>query len=384
MKTVNEMVSRSSQPDPKIVARFLVVQNISYAIGSLITIVVLSGWLVPAFGSLLPKGWALMKVNTALGMLLCVTGLILIHPKRGKVSLVLGSTCGAIVMILAGSALLGHLREFSFGLETLLAAVSAAEMPGRMSIQTASFFLLIGPTLLLERTWLTLQYYVSDALIIMAIVLVLVIAAGYSFDALNLFGQSLHTRTSPQTLVCMILVVVASAILRMYSGLFSLIVGIDIGSHMARITLPWALLLPFMIIGISTFSMAVGWLSSPYAAALTASAISTLLFLVTLWLAWRINSFERDLRDLSITDQLTQVNNRRGFYILGEYVFHEGRRNKVPLTVAFFDLDDLKEVNDTLGHDAGSALLVDFAELLRTNFRHSDVIARVGATNSRS
>jgi diguanylate cyclase (GGDEF)-like protein len=378
MKAISEKVKASSQPDPKILDRLFVVQNINYAISGVIASVVLIGWLVPPFGFVLPKGWVLMKANTALGMLLCIAGLILVQPKRGKVPLVLGRICGAIVVILASSALLGHLWGIGFGLETLLAADSASEMPGRMSIQTASFFLLIGPTLLLERTGLALQLYVSDALIIMAIVLVLVIAAGYSFDALNMFGQSLDTRTSPQTLVCMILVVMASAIHRMYSGLFSLIVGIDIGSRMARITLPWALLLPFMIIGICAFSMAAGWLSPPYAAALTASAISALLFLVALWLAWRINNLERDLRDLSLTDQLTQVHNRRGFYILGEYMFREGRRNKTALTVAFFDLDDLKEVNDTLGHDAGSALLADFADLLRTNFRHSDVIARVG------
>ena len=41
-------------------------------------------------------------------------------------------------------------------------------------------------------------------------------------------------------------------------------------------------------------------------------------------------------------------------------------------------MDGLKEVNDTLGHDKGSDLLANFAELLRSNFRNCDVVARVG------
>jgi diguanylate cyclase (GGDEF)-like protein len=46
--------------------------------------------------------------------------------------------------------------------------------------------------------------------------------------------------------------------------------------------------------------------------------------------------------------------------------------------VLFFDLDGLKTVNDTLGHEIGSTLLVNFANLLKITFRQSDVIARLG------
>lgn len=54
------------------------------------------------------------------------------------------------------------------------------------------------------------------------------------------------------------------------------------------------------------------------------------------------------------------------------------RRAGLSLTVLYFDLDGLKQVNDTLGHDAGSNLLRDFASVLRTSFRRSDVTARLG------
>jgi diguanylate cyclase (GGDEF)-like protein len=53
-------------------------------------------------------------------------------------------------------------------------------------------------------------------------------------------------------------------------------------------------------------------------------------------------------------------------------------RNATSLTILFFDLDGLKRVNDTQGHEVGSKFLLDFSKLLRSTFRESDVIARVG------
>jgi diguanylate cyclase (GGDEF)-like protein len=116
----------------------------------------------------------------------------------------------------------------------------------------------------------------------------------------------------------------------------------------------------------------------PYAAALVTSTTSFMLLGLLMVLARKINRLEGDLLDMSLTDQLTSINNRRGFYLIGEQMFSEGRREDTALSVLFFDVDGLKKVNDTLGHEAGSELLSDFAGLLRANFRKSDVIARVG------
>jgi diguanylate cyclase (GGDEF)-like protein len=46
--------------------------------------------------------------------------------------------------------------------------------------------------------------------------------------------------------------------------------------------------------------------------------------------------------------------------------------------VLYTDVDDLKTVNDTYGHDAGSALLVATADVLKNTFRAADVVARIG------
>jgi diguanylate cyclase (GGDEF)-like protein len=102
------------------------------------------------------------------------------------------------------------------------------------------------------------------------------------------------------------------------------------------------------------------------------------LFLFVLLMARRINELERALRDASLTDELTNIANRRAFYLLGEQALQEAHRRQLPLTILFFDLNGLKAINDTFGHDAGSRVLRDAATLLQTNFRGNDVIARIG------
>jgi diguanylate cyclase (GGDEF)-like protein len=77
---------------------------------------------------------------------------------------------------------------------------------------------------------------------------------------------------------------------------------------------------------------------------------------------------------LSVTDELTGLLNRRGFYEAAEREL----RASPSLTIIFIDVDGLKAVNDGLGHAAGDALLRDAAETIKSSFRQTDVVARVG------
>lgn len=87
---------------------------------------------------------------------------------------------------------------------------------------------------------------------------------------------------------------------------------------------------------------------------------------------------EEHIRLLSITDELTGINNRRGFLVLAEQTLKVAHRENTPLTLFFIDIDGLKRVNDSLGHDVGDAMIVDVSRLLRSTFRESDVVARLG------
>lgn len=87
---------------------------------------------------------------------------------------------------------------------------------------------------------------------------------------------------------------------------------------------------------------------------------------------------EEQLRALSLVDDLTGLNNRRGFLALAEQQIRHARRNSRELVLLFIDLDDLKQINDKHGHQAGDIALQRSARVLRATFRDSDIIARLG------
>lgn len=83
-------------------------------------------------------------------------------------------------------------------------------------------------------------------------------------------------------------------------------------------------------------------------------------------------------QSLSHKDDLTGLNNRRGFLILAEQQIKIAKRQRTPFLLLFLDLDELKVVNDTFGHAEGNRAIVEAADLLRGCFRQSDVLARFG------
>ncbi|PKM25419.1 MAG: diguanylate cyclase [Gammaproteobacteria bacterium HGW-Gammaproteobacteria-12] len=87
---------------------------------------------------------------------------------------------------------------------------------------------------------------------------------------------------------------------------------------------------------------------------------------------------EQAVRQLSLTDELTGLYNRRGFRLLAERELCAAQRRKGRCLLLYADLDDLKPVNDRFGHGAGDRLLKAAADVLKAQFRTTDVIARLG------
>jgi diguanylate cyclase (GGDEF)-like protein/PAS domain S-box-containing protein len=87
---------------------------------------------------------------------------------------------------------------------------------------------------------------------------------------------------------------------------------------------------------------------------------------------------EEEILALSITDQLTGLYNRRGFLSLAGQQLKLSERNKSGVLLFFADLDLLKWINDTLGHEEGDKALIEAATVFRETFRTSDIIARLG------
>jgi diguanylate cyclase (GGDEF)-like protein len=98
----------------------------------------------------------------------------------------------------------------------------------------------------------------------------------------------------------------------------------------------------------------------------------------TQYVITRLDNTLRELENLSLTDYLTGVYNRRaGEQRLAEEIARAKRENKNFL-LAFMDINKLKRINDQYGHDAGDACLIHFASLLAECVRRGDWCARWG------
>ena len=91
-----------------------------------------------------------------------------------------------------------------------------------------------------------------------------------------------------------------------------------------------------------------------------------------------LKHLEDELRVLSLTDELTGLYNRRGFFTLADQQLRMASRLNKGLHLLYVDVDYLKMINDNLGHDEGDRALVKIGELLRMTYRESDIIARIG------
>jgi diguanylate cyclase (GGDEF)-like protein len=87
---------------------------------------------------------------------------------------------------------------------------------------------------------------------------------------------------------------------------------------------------------------------------------------------------QKKVRTMAVTDELTGLYNRRGFFSLVEQLLKLCKREKKGIFMLYTDVDSLKKINDTFGHKEGDMALIDIADILKKNYRESDIIARIG------
>lgn len=91
-----------------------------------------------------------------------------------------------------------------------------------------------------------------------------------------------------------------------------------------------------------------------------------------------LNDELKKAHTLSLTDELTQLPNRRAFFKRIEDEVSRVQRYEYPLCLALIDLDSFKAINDRYGHNAGDEVLRSFAERALSGFRHHDLASRYG------
>jgi diguanylate cyclase (GGDEF)-like protein/PAS domain S-box-containing protein len=86
----------------------------------------------------------------------------------------------------------------------------------------------------------------------------------------------------------------------------------------------------------------------------------------------------KKLKEASITDELTGLYNRRGFFTIAREYIALAARRKTRMFLLYMDMDGLKQINDTFGHHMGDQALLKLAELMHRIFRTSDIKGRMG------
>lgn len=108
------------------------------------------------------------------------------------------------------------------------------------------------------------------------------------------------------------------------------------------------------------------------------SGVRLVVFLLFAWLLEELKRVNLHEASLARTDPLTGIYNHREFYMrVGIEIDHIARFGEV-FSIAYIDLDNFKQVNDTRGHSAGDDLLKEITQAISRTIRQSDVFARLG------
>jgi diguanylate cyclase (GGDEF)-like protein len=370
-----KIISLPGQPDPALVHKRILVQQVCLTLVALIALTEFTAWLYPPVAYHLPLVFRLMGIPMALAAFLSVFSLVLSQP-GSQISFAGLSRLPAIAAGLIAAAVM---FKDDLGISDLIGTLRP-EVPvsGELPSQAPAAFLLLVCVMVLVVSTSDLLRRVTDILVYALCVVVLTLLIEVCFEELGVFGLSTTDVGSLPALACLALLTAAVTLRQADQGVLSILWGNGIGSRIARGFAPFLVLAP-LVVEMARSQIALRSLvPHRYGNALLTALAAAALNLLLLVLAWRISGMEAEIHDLTLRDDLTGLYNMRGFYLLGEQTLRLAQRAQLPFSVLFIDLDGLKQINDHLGHNTGSKYLVETGELLTATFRDTDVKGRFG------
>lgn len=375
---------RLSEPDPALLKKLALIEQGYLAVVALIALFVLGGRFVPALAHLLPGDWAPMEPLVAVSTLVIAAALELSRsgpsnsgssksgPSRLKKQL--GFVLAAVVALLAVAILLKGLFGISIGLDRF---TTSPANPARlaMPLLVAAGLLALADGVMMLRARKGLASHLADAFIFAYCIAVFLMVLQYVLQEQQ--PASAAGGISVLTLLSLALLAFVGFIRRAELGVFAAFVGAGSGSRIARVAAPLVLLVPFLPQAAFGHGSAWGRMRIEHLSELTSFAVAGLSVVVMLWMALKINSLERKVRELSLRDELTGLYNRRGFHLVAWQALRQARRSGLPFSVMFIAVENLPQINKTSGYQAGTELLIEMANILTSAFRDTDVIGRV-------
>ncbi len=294
-----------SEPDPAILANMAKVERVCLTVLLLGIAANATGWLFPALEQVLPNCWRPMKTESLLAVLLSALCLILSEAGQPKWMKLLGMFLAAMVGLGAAAVLIAHRFDLSADVDLLRQYPAGVSILGRMSLQSASGFLLLSGAMMLTRARSYLALRIADGFTFGVCLTVLTLVSGHLFGTFRLFGVSTDIPASPQTLFCLVLLATVVVLRRSENGVFSIFTGIGNGGRLARLLTPILLVLPFLREGARARILGGDRMPPYYLSAMLASLAAMVSIALLLYLAWRINGMETEIQVLTLRYELT-------------------------------------------------------------------------------
>jgi len=365
------------EPSQNLLHRAYFIEQICLVLAIQIVLINLLSQVVTFLSHLLPVGMLHMRTSSALAVLFATLALFCTESHRSMRVRRIGSAFAVFTTLVACTRFwppalqaLSRVDQFLDGSQSI---------PSRHTgLATAIAFALLGIVILLVRSRRFVPGRIADACTGCLAVLVLILLSQSLYAMAHVPGSSTEGLPSIPTLVCLVLLTSVSVLRRAEFGMFSIFLGSGIGGRVARIVTPILLILPLLRELGRARLMNAQLAPAHYATAILTSVATAISFVLLFLLVRLMNGMQNEIHDLTLRDELTGLYNFRGFNLFAEQAFRLARRAHVPFGVLFVDMDNLKIINDELGHSVGSVSLVETAKLLTATFRETDVIGRLG------
>jgi diguanylate cyclase (GGDEF)-like protein len=367
-----------NEPDAALLHLLDLFERICLTAVEVVALLSCSGWLIPGFGRLLQSSGDLMNPLDGLAALVAAISFQLSFSARGPRSRRIGFFLACFVAVLGASICAAHFFQIYLGMRMLWLGAHQPMPAHSIGAFVALAFTLLGTVMALIQSRRRIASHIADALLISLCFLALVLVAGHLFRFIENPRPLSTNIIAPETLFCIAILSIVAALRHVHSSIFTVFLGRGIAGRIARFAAPILIFLPFFREASRIFLIGSGRIPPSFSGAIPASISAFLSMCLLLYIASRITRMEFEIRALSLRDELTALNNLRGFRLLAEQALRMARRSHVPFSVLFLDLDNLKAINDSFGHSVGSNILSDTGRILTATFRESDVLGRVG------